>query len=117
MDKISPGFVARLNSLAASETVRVVLLLRRDDRPASPAPRSRVVRHERIEAIRRFVQDTWDDIDNILHQYGGRRLQETPDIFGSIVVETTTSGIRALTKSDSVTAIMEDQRINPSRVC
>jgi hypothetical protein len=44
-------------------------------------------------------------------QSGGERLTDDVDVLGSITVETTAEGIKALAASEHVKAILEDQSI------
>ena len=55
---------------------------------------------------------TMDDIDEILKKHDGRRLARRPDALGSLPVETTAAGIRALARSRWVQAVFEDQPIH-----
>jgi len=51
------------------------------------------------------------EIDEILKRFNGRRLSEQPSALGTLAVETTVAGISALTESDHVKAILDDQPI------
>ena len=51
------------------------------------------------------------EIDRILGETGGMRLAEHPDALGSLPVETNPDGILALSASDAVKAILEDQPV------
>jgi hypothetical protein len=55
------------------------------------------------------------DIDSILKRHDGRRLARRPNALGSMPVETTAAGIKALASSRWVQAILEDQPIKLTR--
>ena len=108
--KISREFATRLDRLAEDERVRAVVLLRAKG-TAEPSgkrqsPEERAVA---VEAMRRSAERAVGDVDQVLAQFGGRRLAKKPDALGSIPVETTADGIRALASSRRVQAILEDQ--------
>ena len=52
-------------------------------------------------------------VDAILQRVGGKRLASGPDALGSIPVETSPIGIRALAGCEAVKAVLEDQEIRP----
>jgi hypothetical protein len=49
------------------------------------------------------------EIDRLLGEVGGRRLSQAPDALGTILVETTRAGLRRLSASSCVKAVLEDQ--------
>jgi len=51
-------------------------------------------------------------IDAILRDNGGRRLGDEPTALGTIAVETTANGVRALAESEHVAAILDDQPVH-----
>lgn len=72
-------------------------------------------REAAVEAARRSAERALTDIDGILEQHDGRRLAKRPNALGSMPVETTAAGIRALASSRWVQAILEDQPIRLAR--
>ena len=111
--KISPELDRRLRSLRPADRVRALLLL------AIPGPGRkagiRTTTAER-EAVAREIADAADrgvpEIDRILRDHGGRRLADRVNALGSLPVETTPAGLRALAASARVKAIFEDQPIS-----
>lgn len=111
--KISSQFSARLASLGPKDKVRAFVLLR----AGGPGSRSgrRQTRAEREEAVKNFRESAGqalDDIDAILAKHDGRRLARRPDALGSLPVEATAAGIKALSRSRWVQAVFEDQPIH-----
>lgn len=108
--KISREFAARLARLEPGEKVRAVVLLH--TKGAAGAPGKRQSPEERaaaVEAVRKSAERALNDVDELLAQFDGKRLAKKPDALGSIPVETTAEGIRALTSSRRVKAVLEDQ--------
>jgi hypothetical protein len=64
-----------------------------------------------VEKARQAARAALPDIDRILEVYGGKRLSEDVDALGSLTVETTAEGVRALADSEHVKAVLEDQPI------
>jgi hypothetical protein len=110
--KISAGFADRLKRLEPSDKVHAIVLLRTGDVTAPPGRRqSQAEREAAIEAIRSSAGEALAEIDEILERTKGRRVAGAPDALGSIPVEATPAGIRALASSKWVKAIIEDQSI------
>jgi len=111
--KISPEFAARLEHLGPREEVRAIVLVRTSGAQGpTDAPQSREGRKAAVKATRRSAEQAMEDIDGILARFHGQRLADHPDALGSLPVETTAAGIKALTSSQWVQAIMEDQPIH-----
>jgi lysophospholipase L1-like esterase len=109
---ISREFAARLDRLGAKQTVRAIVMLQTGENSATGSRRpTRQRRAETLEQIRQASRAALPDIDRILERYHGQRLSEDVDALGSITVETTAEGIRALAASEHVKAIFEDQSI------
>jgi len=113
MAKISTEFARRLKALGPADRVQAVLLLevpgsgRRAGTRTSVAERAKV-----LGAIDAAGERAVPEIDRILKDHGGRRLAERANALGSLPVETTPSGLRALAASGQVRAIIEDQLIS-----
>ena len=111
--KISSAFSARLARLTPSERLRAVVLLRKPEPggKSSGVRRSREERQTAISIMRSSASAALGEIDEILKRFNGRRLSEQPSALGTLAVETTVAGISALTESDHVKAILDDQPI------
>lgn len=108
---ISREFITKLNRLSATQKVRAMVLLQTaTNGTITPRP-SRKERKEAIEKVREASRSSLPDIDEILAHYDGKRLSEDVDALGSITIESTAEGIKALADSDLVKAILEDQSI------
>jgi hypothetical protein len=114
--KISSEFSARLARLGPRDKVHAFVLLRTGGTGnCSSSRQGRTEREAAVEASRRSAERALTDIDGILEQHGGRRLAKRPNALGSMPVETTAAGIRALASSRWVQAILEDQPIRLAR--
>jgi hypothetical protein len=111
--KISDEFADRLAALPPGHQVRAVVL---------PAPymvngNGTRVRGEAREALvreaRTRTEETFDDIDNVLAEVGGKRLTDRGNALGFIIVETCPDGIAAIADLAWVGTVMEDQTIQP----
>ncbi len=74
---------------------------------------SRGDRKAAVETIRGSSKDSLVAIDDILQRFGGTRLAPAVDALGCGPVEATPSGIKALSTSPGIKAILEDQDITP----
>lgn len=111
--KVSPGLASHLEHLEPGEKVRVIVMLRTEG--AGKGRRSRSSSAERqaaVEAMKESARNALGEVDRILERFHGRRLAEDPDALGSVAVEATAAAIRALARSRTVKAIMEDQAIH-----
>jgi hypothetical protein len=110
--KISYEFEARLKRLKPEQQVRAIVLLQTQNTdPAATRP-SRADRQKVISAVRHAAQAALPEIDRILKNFRGQRLDSGVNALGSIAVETTVEGIHALAASEHVKAILEDQPIS-----
>jgi hypothetical protein len=110
--KISPGFAARLKQLGPEDEVRAIVMLRTstakrklDTRPTKKARRAA------LKSTRDAVTVVLPVIDRILKRHHGKRLKSDIDALGAVPVITTPTGIDALTGSEHVKAIIEDQAL------
>ena len=111
--KISSEFSSRLARLGPGDKVHAFVLLRTGGTSNRSSKRqSRDERKAAVEASRKSAERALTDIDTILKRHNGRRLARRPNALGSIPVETTAAGIRALARSRWVQAVLEDQPIH-----
>jgi len=112
-EKLSAAFRSHLDALPAKAAVRAVVVLR-PTIPALTGKRpSREGRKAVAEAMQQAAQSAVERLDKVLQAVGGRRLQDSPNALGTILVEASPAGVFQLAQSDVVTAVMEDQRISP----
>ncbi len=93
--------------------VRAIVML--ETEPAARGTGRRALRTHRkklTEAMQRSVEAAADDIAEVLEKFGGRRLEHQLDALGSLAVETTPAGIKALSECPRVRAILEDQSLS-----
>lgn len=111
--KLSSEFASRLRHLSPDQTIRVVVLLRVQDAARLTGKRQTAAeRQAAIETMRQSAAQALQDIDSIVQNSGGRRLTDSPDLLGSIALETNADGIQHLAQSDWVQAILEDQKVS-----
>jgi hypothetical protein len=111
--KISSAFSARLARLAPEDKVHAFVLLRAGGAGSRSGKRqTRAEREAAVKAARTSAERALPDIDKILKKHDGRRLARRPNALGSLPVETTAAGIRALARSRWVQAVLEDQPIH-----
>ena len=109
---ISRELAVRLKGLPSKQTLRAMVMLRTNENAMSKNRRSsRLEREPTIGRVREVSRSALPDIDLILERHHGKRLSEDVDSLGSITVETTADGIRELSASEHVKAILEDQPI------
>jgi hypothetical protein len=113
--KISSEFSARLARLGPGDKVHAFVLLRTGTTSSRSSKRQdRSEREAAVKAARKSAERALTDIDKILKRHDGRRLARRPNALGSMPVETTAAGIKALARSRSVQAVLEDQPIRLS---
>ncbi len=109
--KVSPALLASLAQLGPKQTLRAVIVL--NTTPASLGTNGRRPNRDERQALidktRSSASQALPKIDAILIQFNGRRLSKTPTVLGTISIESTPAGIVALSQSDSVKAILQDQ--------
>ncbi|MEL7355907.1 MAG: hypothetical protein AAFN40_05045 [Cyanobacteria bacterium J06560_6] len=111
-NKISPEFAARLAQLESKEKVRVIVLLQVKDVETHGGKRqSRAERQANMKALRKSAEYSLDEIEKIIKRFDGHPLVKEPNLLGSIPIEITSTGVDALSKSDAVKAVIEDQAI------
>ncbi len=113
-EKISREFATRLEHLSPRDKVRAVVLLNTPNGANKTATRrlSRAERKAAAEARRKSAEHALPDIDKIIQEFGGQRLEPRPSALGSVHVETTPAGVKALAASKHVKAVLEDQRVS-----
>ncbi len=113
-EKISPQFAARLERLDPDDKVDAIIVVNSFG-GADKANRQKASRPDRRSAVhrsRQAAEQALPDIDTILKRYGGHRLADGRNALGSIPVETTAEGIKALAASKYVKVILENQSIS-----
>lgn len=109
--KISREFASRLEQLEPDEKVRAILMLE-TNKPKSILRRpTKTARRASLKTTRESVAKVLPDIDRILKRYHGKRLKGGIDALSAIPIITTAAGIDALTGSEHVKAILEDQAL------
>ena len=112
--KISPAVLARLTRLGPKQRLRAIIVLDTPE-PTTGSSGRRPSRGERqavIDEIRKRASQALKDIDDILTRFSGKRLSEYPTALGTIAVESTPAGIAALSESNYVKAILQDQPVS-----
>jgi hypothetical protein len=111
--KVSPAMSAHLAGSNPGQKVHAIVVLRT---PATVNSRGKrqtpQERQTAIRTIRDSASSALDRIDSILKRFGGRRLSQSPSALGTIAVEITPAGISALSESDDVRAILENQPLS-----
>lgn len=113
VEKISNELKSRLEALNPKSRVQALVILATDLQ--TPARSRRLSCEERqviADTIRQTSSEALDTIDQILVGHHGKRLAAGTSSLGTVPVETTVEGIRALAESDRVQAILEDQKIS-----
>jgi|SRR5215471_17836633 len=111
--KISPQFAARLDMIKAGQKVRALVMLQvKKNKTITLGRLSPSQRKAMLEDMNKGTNVALMDIDQILKRFDGKRLAPSADALGSIPVETTPEGLKALTTSNHVKAILEDQAIS-----
>lgn len=112
-DKISREFRSRLERLSPNKMIRAIVLLQTPvQENASGQRQTRSHRHAAIEAVKQATEKSLPAVDTVLNRLGGRRLAEHASALGSVPVEATVAGIKALADLEQVKAILEDQPIS-----
>lgn len=110
---ISREFAERLKDYERDAVVRAAVILNASaSRRVSKEPGIRTSRQELIRDTRAAASSVIREIDKVLEKYGGHRLAESVNALGSIPVETTAAGIRALGNIKHIKAILEDQPVS-----
>lgn len=112
--KISPAVLARLAKSKPTQKLRAIDLLNTME-PGVLLLGTSSNRNERqaiVDEVRSQASKALPKIDIILTRFDGRRLSETPPALGTIAIERTPAGIAALSESDYVNAILQDQPIS-----
>ena len=112
-NKISSEFACRLKNLAPQQKVSVIVFL--EVHNVGRRNNSRLSRAERrvaMEGIRNSAKQALDYIQKILQDFGGKELAD-PDVLGSVPIEITVAGVKALAASEAVKAVVEEQKIHP----
>lgn len=110
--KISPEFAARLERLKPDDKIRAIVMLQTaNSRDAINKRPTKKARRATLKLNRESVANILPDIDRILKRHHGKRLKSEIDALSAVPVITTAAGIDALTGSEHVKAIIEDQAL------
>lgn len=112
-NKISSEFACRLKNLAPQQKVSVIVFLSVDAGRRNNSRLSRAERRVAMEGIRHSGKQALDYIRKIIQDFGGKQLAD-PDVLGSVPIEITVAGVKALAASDAVKAVVEEQKIHPN---
>ncbi len=112
-NKISSEFACRLKNLAPQQKVSVIVFLSVDSGRRNNSRLSRAERRVAMEGIRHSGKQALDYIRKIIQDFGGKQLAD-PDVLGSVPIEITVAGVKALAASDAVKAVVEEQKIHPN---
>ncbi|MES9901065.1 MAG: hypothetical protein ABW168_00110 [Sedimenticola sp.] len=110
--KISREFNSRLARLKPGQLVSAVLLLQLSKAHSSTTRSVRSKRSAIMSAVRETSAESLDEIDQMLAQYGGRRMEDTTSVLGSLAVEVSVEGLKALIGLKQIKAVLEDQSIH-----
>ena len=111
--KISPELDRRLSALPTNGKIHAIVLL--DATAGLGVAKRRPTRAQRgktLQLLQANTEQLLPEIDSILANFSGHRLADQPNALGSLPVEATEAGIRALAASDRVKAIVEDQQVS-----
>jgi hypothetical protein len=101
---------SKLRHARPNERLRVLVVLDLREFPDFETRNRRGAQRKRIIAEAKSAADSaLPDIASVLRKYGGTRLRESSDALGTIPVETTPAGVRALADMSAVQSILEDQ--------
>jgi flagellar motor switch protein FliM len=110
--KISREFAARLERLKPDDQVRAIVMLNTGTTQVGSKIRpTKKARRATVKKSRQTVAGALPDIDRILKRHHGKRLKSQLDALSAVPVVTTPAGIDALTVSEYVRAILEDQAL------
>ena len=107
--KFGQEFRGRLAGMEQGATARAILLLRVPERGSLTRRGNAQDRQEALRFVQEAAEASIAGIDAVLRRFGGSRLSEQPTAAGSLAVETTPEGLRALAELDAVRAVLEDQ--------
>ena len=107
--KISGSVVARLDNMTKGETIPVIVLI---GQPGDKGGRGKDGKRERLMVLlEEETKEALPKIDQVLANYGGRRL-ESINSLGAVPVIATAPAVVALANIESVRSIIEDQPLH-----
>ncbi len=112
---IDPDLDRRLRFSRPDEQLQVVVLVAAPDgvAPVEPAAR-RKLRGEIAAQLKEAAANLMPAIDAITRVHGGARLSESPTALGTLAVETTPAGVRALAELPTIAAVLANQELEPT---
>ena len=116
--KISPEFATRLSRYPSTTKIRVIVLLEgtKPELNNNSDRQNRLERKASIKAMQDSVEQSWQMVDQLIKDFDGEKLAPRPNALGSITIEITPLGIKALASSDAVKTIIENQKIYMSEL-
>jgi len=114
--RIDAGMLARLAKSKPGQKIRALVLLNIPNvqQNASGKRTGAAERASASRSIRDSSAAAVESVDLILKRFEGRRLTE-PSALGTIAIESTPAGIKAISESQDVRAILEDQPVSRLR--
>ena len=111
--KLSEEFAGRLASLPPNEKLHAVVLLEgKADGQRTSHRQTRDQRRAPLDALRKTARSALVEMDHILTECGGRRLDDNVSALGTVAVEATPAGIRSLARLKNVKTVLEDQKVS-----
>ena len=110
--KLSKEFAARLDSTPAHEKLYAVVLLEaRHERTRSHRHKSGQ-RRTAVGALRKACGPVLVELDEILSNCGGRRIDDKVSALGTVAIVATPAGIKKLARLRDVKSVLEDQNVS-----
>lgn len=102
-----------MKTVSKAPIQRYIVMLKVDiDAPASRTRQTAGERWAAIDAVVQKASEALPAIDEIISRHGGRRISDSPDALGGVVIETTQAGAEALRALDSVVeGVVADRKV------
>lgn len=111
MTKISDTYQKHLDALPPSKFSRAIIFLKPEANAHGQGRPTAEDRFASLEFSRQRTEAAWEEVDDILDRYGGKRLSSRLGALNGILVEATPPAIRALGELEEVQSILEDQQV------
>ena len=106
---LSQDLAAKLDRMRATDRLTLIVVAACDH--ADAKPRGQVGRNQRLYAQRQAALAVMPQVARVLGKHGGTLMQTEPSALGTIVVEASPAGARAIADLPEIEAVMEDQPI------